>query len=92
MLGGVKCNFKHKINYFFKLRVRHETVTNPSLNNDGLWNPSLFIDVLSRPSVNSDGFPKPSQNRDAFVTISWRTLNLEKFIYFMFKFLLRRYF
>ena len=70
MLGREKCNFKHKIKYFFKLHVRHETVTNPSLNSDGLWNPSLFSDGLSRPSVNSDGFPNALLNRDRFVTVS----------------------
>ena len=70
MLDRVKCNFKHKINYFLKLRVRHETVTNPSLNSDELWNPSLFSDGLSRPSVNSDEFPIASLNRDGFVTVS----------------------
>ena len=69
MLGGVKCNFKHKINYFFKLRVCHETVTNPSLNSDELWNPSLFSDGLSRLSLNSDGFPNASLNSDEFVTV-----------------------
>ena len=69
MLGIVKYNFKHKIIYFFKLRVRHETVTNPSLNSDGLWDPSLFSDGLSRPSLNSDGFQNPSVFSDRFVMV-----------------------
>ena len=70
MLGRVKCNLKHKINYFFKLRVRHETVTNQSLNSDGLWDPSLFSDEFSHPSLSSDGFPNASLNSDGFVTVS----------------------
>ena len=70
MLGRVKCKFKHKINYFFNLRVSHETVMKPSLNSDGLWDPSLFSDKLSHPSLNSDGFPNPSLNSDGFMTVS----------------------
>ena len=48
MLGRVKCNCKHKINYSFKfsLSVCQIAVTNLSLNSDGLSNPSLFSDGL----------------------------------------------